>query len=71
MWLLSLFHSILGFKAVEFGGDILDACSIEELVAAQSAAKVEVVGLCTGKWFHLVIVTQIVWVLDNIEYFPP
>lgn len=31
---------------MEFGAEVLDAWSIEQLVAAKKEAKVEVVGLC-------------------------
>ncbi len=35
-----------GFKAVELGADVLDECSVEQLVTVKEAANVLVVGLC-------------------------
>ena len=37
----------IGFKAVEWGAEIPDQYSVQELVAAREKAGVSVIGLCT------------------------
>ena len=39
--------ALSGFKGVEWGADVLDQFTKEELVAAKEKAGVEVIGLCT------------------------
>lgn len=40
-------RSIAGFKAVEWGAEVPDLYSVQELVAAREKARVSVIGLCT------------------------
>ena len=39
-------HHYVGFKAVEFGGEVPSSWSKEQLVIAKENAGVEVVGIC-------------------------
>jgi hypothetical protein len=54
MWCVDMFHRSLfygfigiGFKAVEWGAEIPDQYSLQDLVAAREKAGVSVIGLCT------------------------
>lgn len=43
----ALYSMVSGFKAVEWGAEIPDQYSVQELVAAREKAGVSVIGLCT------------------------
>ena len=48
---------MIGFKAVEWGAEIPDQYSVQELVAAREKAGVSVIGLCTPAGMFNIIST--------------